>query len=128
MKSSRVSFIQLCVYYARYSSLLEQFAAVSYGDHLFACFILLPLQQRFSVQLRKMVWKEHPTVIRILSLPIAEVHNYFYGQVVLSILYRLSMTLILQNPVNLNNYLYPIETDESMLETYMAALASETLK
>ena len=39
---------------------------------LFACFILLPLQQRFSVQLRKIVWKEHPTVIRILSLPIVE--------------------------------------------------------
>ena len=33
-----------------------------------------------------------------------------------------------QIPVNLNNYLYPIESDESMLETYMAALASETLK
>ena len=33
-----------------------------------------------------------------------------------------------QVPVNLNNYLYPVESDESMLETYMAALTSETLK
>lgn len=107
---------------------MEQFAAVSYGDHLFACFILLPLQQRFSIQLRKMVWKEHPTVIRILSLPIAEVLHV--RSCVLTTLYQFTILLALpiQIPINLNNYLYPVESDETMLDTYMAALASETLK
>ena len=100
---------------------------MSYGDHLFACFILLPLQQRFSVQLRKMVWKEHPTVIRILSLPIAEV--LYVRSRVLTTLYQFTiLSLPIQIPINLNNYLYPVESDETILETYMAALASETLK
>ena len=59
-----------------YTSLLSQYASVCYGDPLFACFILLPLQQRFSVQLRRVLWEEYPTVIRVLSLPLAQVGSY----------------------------------------------------
>lgn len=57
----------------RYSSLLDQFAAVSYGNHLFASYVLLPLQQRFSVHFRRLVWSEHSSIIRIFSLPLTEV-------------------------------------------------------
>ncbi len=59
----------------RYTALLEQFSAVSYGDHLFSCFLLLPLQQVFSSHLRKLVWGENPTIIRVFSLPLTEVRN-----------------------------------------------------
>ena len=67
--------LYITCYPLRYSSLLEQFTAVSYGDHLFACFIVLPLQQRFGVNLRKLVWMDDPSVVRILSLPLSEVHS-----------------------------------------------------
>lgn len=53
----------------RYTSLLEQFSANSYGDHLFCCFVLLPLQQRQPVSLRRLLWEEHPQVLRFLSIP-----------------------------------------------------------
>ena len=36
--------------------------------------------------------------------------------------------LNLQVPVSLKNFLFPVETDESLLETYMAAVATETVK
>ena len=57
----------------RYSSLLAQFAAVSYSDPLFASYVVLPLQQRFSVGLRRAVWDANPSVLRVLSLPLAQV-------------------------------------------------------
>ena len=82
------------------------------------------------MQLRKMVWKDNPTVIRILSLPIVEARS-----MLLLTLYQIKVNLLtslglptLQVPVNLKNFLYPVETDESMLETYMAVLDTETLK
>ena len=36
--------------------------------------------------------------------------------------------LLLQIPVKLNNFLYPVEKDESLLETYMAAVAADSVK
>ena len=56
-----------------FTSLLDQFVSVSYSDPLFASFVTLPLQQRFSVQLRRDVWDENPSVLRVLSLPLAQV-------------------------------------------------------
>ena len=56
-----------------YTSLLSQYMAVSYGDALFSCFLLLPLQQRFAPQLRKVVWGDHPSIPRLLTLPVTQV-------------------------------------------------------
>jgi hypothetical protein len=48
---------------------VEQFAAVSYGDELFGHFLLIPLQQRHSPSYRKLVWSEHAAVLRVLRTP-----------------------------------------------------------
>jgi len=52
---------------------VNQYEAVSFGDSLFGCYVLLPLQQEHSVTLREAVWGEHITVLRSLSIPISEV-------------------------------------------------------
>ena len=59
--------------FTRYSSLVAQYAAVSYGDPLFSSYLLLPLQQRFSLLFRRCLWDEQPTVLRVLSLPLQQV-------------------------------------------------------
>ena len=74
--------------------LLEQFEGVSFGDSLFGSFVLFPLQQRFDVTFRKVVWAEHPLVLRALSAPVKEVRTAphvlqlfwpgYWGQTVLS--------------------------------------------
>ena len=52
---------------------LGQYAAVSFGDSLFGCYVLLPLQQRHSVLLRRAVWGEHASILRSLFVSIKEV-------------------------------------------------------
>ena len=52
---------------------LGQFGALSFGDALFASFVLLPLIQRQPVTFRKAVWGEHSDVLRALTIPISQV-------------------------------------------------------
>ncbi|KAF7251660.1 RNA polymerase II-associated protein 1, partial [Varanus komodoensis] len=56
----------LASFHDLYINLLEQFEGVSFGDPLFGAFVLLPLQRRFSVQLRLAVFGEH------FSLPLEQ--------------------------------------------------------
>jgi len=60
--------------YCRFTALLQQYEAVSFGDSLFACYLLIPLQQRHSIQYRKAIWTEYTGVLRTLSLPLKEVN------------------------------------------------------
>ncbi|XP_071963478.1 RNA polymerase II-associated protein 1-like [Antedon mediterranea] len=87
-----------------YISLLTQFAAVSFGDHLFGHAILLPLQQRFSSQLRKAIWSEHSGVPRSLSIPV----NKFF--------------------IPLDGFLHPIESNQELLNIYLTGLATGTVR
>ena len=57
----------------RYASLLSQYSAVSFGDPLFGCFVLLPLAQRHDIKFRSAVWDEHRGVLRALSIPLDQV-------------------------------------------------------
>ena len=63
-------------------NLLQQYEAVSFGDSLFACYVLIPLQQKHNLHLRKAVWTENCGILRILNLPLKEVskrlHNILY--------------------------------------------------
>ena len=52
---------------------ISQFEAVSFGDALFASYVILPLQQRHDVKYRRAVWGEHSTVLRALHLPLDQV-------------------------------------------------------
>lgn len=76
IKMSRKIFWQHwnCFFFIHsYRQILEQFVGVSYGDPVFGRFVLIPLQQRHSIQLRKLVWCEMEAVLRFLSTPIDKV-------------------------------------------------------
>ncbi|XP_061824367.1 RNA polymerase II-associated protein 1 [Nerophis lumbriciformis] len=51
-----------------YSALLTQYEAVSFGDRLFGCWILLPLQRKFSTPMRLAVFGEHVGILRSLGV------------------------------------------------------------
>jgi RNA polymerase II-associated protein 1 len=53
---------------------VQQYSAESYGDKLFAHFVFIPLQQRFKVAFKNLIWGEAVEVIRFLSLPLEEVY------------------------------------------------------
>ncbi|KAK7904347.1 hypothetical protein WMY93_016954 [Mugilogobius chulae] len=74
-RSSRLNSLDLSVpppglasFQDLYSALLAQYEAVSFGDPLFGCFILLPLQRRHSVALRLALFGEHEGLLRSLSV------------------------------------------------------------
>ncbi|XP_070532980.1 RNA polymerase II-associated protein 1-like [Ptychodera flava] len=87
-------------FYDLYIVVLTQYGAVSFGDPLFASFVLLPLQQAYNTQLKKAVWGEHQEVIRSLRIQIT------------------------QSIVPLERYLTPQETHTELLQMYLSALGS----
>ncbi|XP_053616869.1 RNA polymerase II-associated protein 1 [Plodia interpunctella] len=87
-----------------YTQFLEQFQSVSYGDHTFAACVLVPLAQRHNVKWRKLVWSEYAGCLRALDCP-EDLLCY-----------------------EIKDYLYPEETDESLLRSYVHALNSNLLR
>ncbi|TMS21574.1 RNA polymerase II-associated protein 1 [Larimichthys crocea] len=55
-----------------YSALLTQYEAVSFGDRLFGCWVLLPLQRRYSVTMRLAVFGEHVGILRSLGVTLEQ--------------------------------------------------------
>ncbi|XP_047467804.1 RNA polymerase II-associated protein 1 [Mugil cephalus] len=51
-----------------FSALLAQYEAVSFGDRLFGCWVLLPLQRRYSAAMRLAVFGEHVGILRSLGV------------------------------------------------------------
>lgn len=51
-----------------YTALLTQYEAVSFGDRLFGCWVLLPLQRRYSATMRLAVFGEHVGILRSLGV------------------------------------------------------------
>ncbi|MBN3326296.1 RPAP1 protein, partial [Atractosteus spatula] len=66
----------LASFHDLYSALLTQFEAVSFGNPLFGCFLLLPLQRRFSVALRLAVFGEHVGLLRSLGVTLQQVRHH----------------------------------------------------
>ncbi|KFM80439.1 RNA polymerase II-associated protein 1, partial [Stegodyphus mimosarum] len=83
--------------------MLNQFEAVSYGDHLFGNFLLLPLQQGFPSRWKKLLLNDHSQALCFLGVPLSE--------------------LI----VPLKNYLEPYEMEFEVLVAYFKVLASGIL-
>ncbi|XP_053139977.1 RNA polymerase II-associated protein 1 isoform X2 [Hemicordylus capensis] len=94
----------LASFHDLYINLLEQFESVSFGDPLFGVFVLLPLQRRFSVQLRMAVFGEHVSTLRALGVPLQ------------------------QFPVPLEQYLSPPEDNLNLLRQYFKALVTGALR
>ena len=91
----------LASFYDFYIMLLEEFAAVSFGDWLFSSYIILPLQQRHSIIFRRAIWGEFSVVLHSLHLKV--------NQVV----------------VPLERFLEPDESDLELLRLYFQALMSK---
>jgi hypothetical protein len=87
-----------------YTEFVSQFSAVSYGDGLFASYLLMPLQQKCTLELRRLVWGEFSHVLRLISLTENDI------------------------PVPIERFLYPVETDPEMLALYKRALGTDKLR
>ncbi|XP_033733915.1 RNA polymerase II-associated protein 1-like [Pecten maximus] len=94
----------LVSFYDLYVALLQQYEAVSFGDSLFGCYLLLPLQQKHAIQLRRSVWVEYRGILRTLYLPVKE----------------------LLIPVE--GFLIPEETDMELLRLYLEGLLSGSVQ
>ncbi|XP_039992722.1 RNA polymerase II-associated protein 1 [Xiphias gladius] len=55
-----------------YSALLAQYEAVSFGDRLFGCWVLLPLLRRYSATMRLAVFGEHVGMLRSLGVTLEQ--------------------------------------------------------
>ncbi|KAM4724234.1 RNA polymerase II-associated protein 1 [Anableps anableps] len=55
-----------------YTALLAQYEAVSFGDRLFGCWVLLPLQRRYSASMRLAVFGEHVGMLRSLGVTLEQ--------------------------------------------------------
>lgn len=58
-----------------YTALLAQYEAVSFGDRLFGCWVLVPLQRRYSASMRLAVFGEHVGMLRSLGVTLEQVIN-----------------------------------------------------
>lgn len=84
-------------FYDFYKTLSEHYMSVSYSDPVFGAYVLLPLQRKHSVELRKLVWTE-------IDLP--ETINIDEEHL---------------NRIPLHNFIHPVETNEELLKMYTRA-------
>lgn len=84
-------------FYDFYKTLCEHYISVSYSDPVFGAYVLLPLQRKHSVELRKLVWSE-------IDLP--ETINIDEEHL---------------NKIPLHNYTQPVETNKELLQMYTRA-------
>ncbi|XP_022180778.1 RNA polymerase II-associated protein 1 [Myzus persicae] len=86
-------------FYDFYKTLCEHYVSVSYSDTVFGAYVLLPLQRKHSVELRKLVWSE-------IELPqtinIDEEHL---------------------DRIPLHNYTQPVETNKELLKMYTRVMS-----
>jgi hypothetical protein len=87
-----------------FTALCENFLANSYGQDCFAKVVLIFVAQRYEVHYRKLLWSEHAGVLQYCRL-------------------RPDKLLI-----PYEEYLYPVETDASLIEAYITALMRETIR
>ncbi|KAK0043487.1 RPAP1 [Biomphalaria pfeifferi] len=90
-------------FYDLFQEVLDHYEADSFGDPVFAQYVLLPLQQKHSPLLRRGIWEERRKMLRTLRVPLEE----------------------LLIPVE--NFLYPEETDHRLLQLYSVALATKAV-
>uniref|UniRef100_A0A673LSK4 RNA polymerase II-associated protein 1-like n=1 Tax=Sinocyclocheilus rhinocerous TaxID=307959 RepID=A0A673LSK4_9TELE len=94
----------LASFHDLYSALLAQYEAVSFGDSLFGCFMLLPLQRRYSVTMRLAVFGEHVGMLRSLGVSLQQL------------------------PIPLEKFTCPMEDSLPLLRLYFRALVTGALK
>jgi RNA polymerase II-associated protein 1 len=87
-----------------YTMFLDTFQSNSYGDEHFSILLMIPLAQKYDVRWRKLVWSEYVPTMKFISCQEKDLME------------------------NFNEYLFPIETDLSLLRCYALALSSNLLR
>lgn len=87
-----------------YTMFLDTFQSNSYGDEVFSILMMIPLAQKYDSKWRKLVWSEYVATMKFISCQESDLLE------------------------NFNEYLYPVETDVSLLKCYASALASNLLR
>lgn len=87
-----------------YTMFLDTFQSNSYCDDLFSILVMIPLAQKYDAKWRKLVWSEYVLTMKFISCQEKDLLE------------------------NFNEYLFPIETDVSLLKSYSMALSSNVLQ
>lgn len=87
-----------------FTALCENFFSHSYGNNYFTLVLLTFISQRQDVHYRKMLWSEHAGTLRYI---------------------RITVDKLL---CSLDEFLYPIETDVSLINCYISSLLWGTVK
>lgn len=85
-----------------YRRMLEQFMGVSYGDSTFALFLLIPLQQYWPVDYRKMLWGDMFDALQFFRLTPEQVEQF----------------------IPIKQFLEPDEEDDGMIIKYRSGIGS----
>ncbi|XP_055910771.1 RNA polymerase II-associated protein 1 [Eupeodes corollae] len=93
-----------CKFQNLYALFVDHFQAASYGDDLFSAMVLVPLAQKYDNKWRRMIWSEHASVLRFLNCD----ESLLIG--------------------GLDAYLNPPEVEESLINCYVRALCSNSLR
>ncbi|KAI8919223.1 hypothetical protein DFJ77DRAFT_453408 [Powellomyces hirtus] len=88
-------------FYHLYQSLVEQFAAVSFGDVVFARYLLLPISMRYPVDYRELFWNELYDILPAFTMDMKNVAAA--GEFL--------------------DYFEPIESEEKIVLMYIRAIA-----
>lgn len=90
-------------FYDYYKNLLRIFDSESFGDSLFAHYILLPIQQHYPLKYRFLLWSEYIHLFKFINFD------------------DLNVEFLL----SLSNFLTPFETNLNMLQLYSQALLND---
>ncbi|XP_052757685.1 uncharacterized protein LOC116412871 [Galleria mellonella] len=87
-----------------YREILKQFQAAGTDDPTFVACVMVPVAQVHNVKWRRMLWSEFSSCLKSIKCP-SELLHY-----------------------NDNDYMFPLETDESLLNIYTRAITTFSLK
>ncbi|XP_043480944.1 RNA polymerase II-associated protein 1 [Leptopilina heterotoma] len=87
-----------------FTALCENFFSHSYGNNYFTLVLLTFISQRQDVHYRKMLWSEHAGTLRYIKITIDKLL------------------------CSIDEFLYPIETDVSLINCYISSLLWGTVK
>lgn len=113
-----------------YIALLTQYEAVSFGDRLFGCWVLLPLQRRYSATMRLAVFGEHVAILRSLGVTLEQVimvlHVFAFHCV--NLFYNTIYVIHLKLSIPIECFTSPPEDSLPLLRLYFRSLVTGTLR
>ncbi|PFH54005.1 hypothetical protein AMATHDRAFT_136492 [Amanita thiersii Skay4041] len=92
-------------FFQYYTDFLALYDAISFGHPLFTRLILPPASLRYGIDYRKHLWDDFSHVLKMVRIPVEQVLT-----------------------ADINEYLYPVDTNPQMVGAYLRALAKGTVQ